>query len=127
MSMQQQQQQLAAQQQLQQMQMQRQAIANAHTPNPPVSSYPPSGAPVSASGMPTYTPQQIATAAASAGLTNVGGLGPQVSQQKVQQGASIRAYLDSTVIPVLLEGTFYWQIRNRKRKTEANRGNFFAA
>ena len=124
--MQQQQQQLAAQQQLQQIQMQRQAIASGHTPNQQVSSYPPSGAPVPGSGMPQYTPQQIATAAASAGLTSVSGLGPQVSQQKVQPGPSIRAYLDSTVIPVLLEGNFlsgivlFWRSTSRYRIIHAS-------
>lgn len=133
------QQQQLAQQQLQQMQMQRQAIANVHTANAGnvnVNSFNnvsggvhrhhggpggPSGQGMSSGmggqGM-QYTPQQIAAAAASAGLT--GGSQVPVSGQQMNMNANvnssmnggggpgaglpIRTYLDQTVIPILADG-----------------------
>jgi len=96
---------------LQQMQMQRQAIANAHSGG--ASAYTtgaPSNAAVPPNGIPQYTPQQIAAAAATAGLTG-GPSGPGGVQSSNQTGSAtgvpIRAYLDKTVIPILLDGTFY--------------------
>lgn len=119
-----QQQQQLAQQQLQQMQMQRQAIANAHTAsagnvnsyNGPVSSAASNqgmNTGMSAQGM-QYTPQQIAAAAASAGLTS-GPQGPSMNApmntgnmsnggMSNPAGVPIRAYLDQTVIPILADG-----------------------
>mmetsp|Transcript_297 Transcript_297/g.404 ORF Transcript_297/g.404 Transcript_297/m.404 type:complete len:141 (+) Transcript_297:71-493(+) len=93
---------------LQQMQMQRQAIANAHSGG--ASAYTtgaPSNAAVPPNGIPQYTPQQIAAAAATAGLTG-GPSGPGGVQSSNQTGSAtgvpIRAYLDKTVIPILLDG-----------------------
>mmetsp|Transcript_2611 Transcript_2611/g.3152 ORF Transcript_2611/g.3152 Transcript_2611/m.3152 type:complete len:140 (-) Transcript_2611:235-654(-) len=104
MSSLQQQQQLA---ELQQMQMQRQAIANVHSSATAgyssVTGAPPSSSGVPSSSIPQYTTQQIAAAAASAGLGNASS---NNSQSVSQPGGSsnIRAYLDSTVVPILLDG-----------------------
>lgn len=93
------------QQQIHQMQMQRQAIANVHSSaSAGYSSVP--GAPPSNSGVPQYTPQQLAAAAANAGLTNTASSSssnvPSGNQSVNSQ--NIRAYLDQTVVPILLDG-----------------------
>lgn len=109
------------------MQMQRQAIANAHTAsagNVNVNTFNGSVAGASSSqGMNSamgsqgmqYTPQQIAAAAASAGLTS-GSQGqsmnaPMSTGNMNSAGMNnpggnvpIRAYLDKTVIPILADG-----------------------
>lgn len=130
-----QQQQQLAQQQLQQMQMQRQAIANAHTAsagnvnsyNGPVSSAASNqgmNTGMSAQGM-QYTPQQIAAAAASAGLTS-GSQGPSMNapmntgnmsnggMSNPGAGVPIRAYLDQTVIPILADGKYMFHFFSDK-------------
>jgi hypothetical protein len=96
---------------LQQMQMQRQAIANAHSQGnggySSVPGQPPSNPGVPPSAMPQYTPQQIAAAAATAGMGNSSSGNPNVQQGNQPVGSSnIRAYLDQTVVPILLDGTF---------------------
>ncbi len=100
-SLQQQQQQLA---ELQQMQMQRQAIANAHS-NATGYGGTSTSAGVPSSSMPPYTSQQIAAAAASAGLT---GAAPSCANvtgaNQSANSANIRTYLDQTVVPILLDG-----------------------
>ena len=106
MSSLQQQQQFA---ELQQMQLQRQAIANAHSNATAgytsVAGPPTANSVVSSSALPQYTPQQIAAAAATAGLTNAPPNSSNV-QPGNQQGnpSNIRAYLDQTVVPILLDG-----------------------
>ena len=102
MSSLQQQQQLA---ELQQMQMQRQAIANAHS-NASGYAGAPTNAGVPSSSMPSYTSQQIAAAAASAGLTGPtsSGAGSVSSGNQAANSANIRTYLDQTVVPILLDG-----------------------
>lgn len=100
-----QQQQLA---ELQQMQMQRQAIANAHSNAtagyPSVAAPPPANSVVSSSAIPQYTPQQIAAAAATAGLTNAPPNSSNVQPGQQGNPSNIRAYLDQTVVPILLDG-----------------------
>jgi len=82
------------QQQLQQMQMQRQAMANAHNAaavNVNPGSY--NQAPPSAGG---YSMNPTGMNQGVAGAPNVSGAGGQ--------GSSTRAYLDQTVIPILMDG-----------------------
>lgn len=85
------------QQQLQQMQMQRQLQNAGNSYNAAANQGQGLGqglGGVGGQGMP-YTPQQLAAAAAASGLTS-GGQG--------QQNMPIRAYLDKTVIPILVDG-----------------------
>jgi len=95
--------------------MQRQAIANAHTAsggnvnsfNNPGPSNQGMNQGLGQQGM-QYTPQQLAAAAASAGLTT-GSQGQQMNTGNMNTGGGnvpIRAYLDQTVIPILADGEF---------------------
>ena len=91
------QQQIAAEVQVKQMQMQRQAIANAHSTTGYPATVPPTNPSV------PYTPQQLAAAAASAGLSNTNTVNPNVALQSAS-ASNTRVYLDQTVVPLLLDG-----------------------
>ena len=98
------------------MQMQRQAIANAHTASGGnQNSFNNSGPSnqgmnqqLGGQGM-QYTPQQLAAAAASAGLSTGSQGQQQMNTGNMNTGGGnvpIRAYLDQTVIPILADGEF---------------------
>lgn len=93
------------QQQLQQMQMQRQAIANVHSSANGGGYTTVANAPTSNPALSQYSAQQLAAAAASAGLSSNAPNsvnGPQGNQSV--SSPNIRAYLDQTVVPILLDG-----------------------